>query len=173
MTTFRTAYETCPMCRGYIMHFNAYGEVEDGCNFCAHMGRIRIRDDKGRFTTREITNPPGTLPPLPMPMPGNPEAGSTPGTAAPASELGVMARREFSEWRRKTRRRNAAAQRHAADFRAGRYGCCQSMPPQADGRGEVDTRPHRALADGGENRERNIQILCAPCSTLKTSGEAY
>jgi hypothetical protein len=28
------------------------------------------------------------------------------------------------------------------------------------------------LADGGENRERNIQILCAPCSTVKTSGEA-
>jgi hypothetical protein len=85
MTTLRTAYETCPMCRGYIMHFSFFGEVEDGCSYCNHAGRIRIRDDKGRFTTREITNPPGTLPTLPMPMPGNPEAGSTPGTAAPAS----------------------------------------------------------------------------------------
>jgi hypothetical protein len=47
---------------------------------------------KAEMTLRLVQelNSPGTLPPLPMPMPGNPEAGSTPGTAAPASELEFM-----------------------------------------------------------------------------------
>lgn len=50
----KTAYETCPACRGYVMHLNMIGEVEDGCHYCNNTGKVRIRDDKGRFITRNI-----------------------------------------------------------------------------------------------------------------------
>ncbi len=54
----RTAYETCPDCRGYVMHINAYsGEVDDGCDYCNDTGRVRVRDEKGRFALRPINLP--------------------------------------------------------------------------------------------------------------------
>jgi hypothetical protein len=51
----KTAYETCPVCSGYVLHVNCYtGEVDDGCDHCNDTGQVRIRDDKGRFACREI-----------------------------------------------------------------------------------------------------------------------
>lgn len=48
------AWETCPACRGYIMHANIYtGEPDDGCEFCDGRSWVRRRDESGRFVGKE------------------------------------------------------------------------------------------------------------------------
>jgi hypothetical protein len=81
----RTAYEVCPVCSGYALHINSFnGEVDDGCDECNSTGMVRIRDDKGRFTTREF--PSGEASPSP-----SPDEASAPAKSKAAGSLSAAA----------------------------------------------------------------------------------
>lgn len=47
--------------------------------------------------------------------------------------------------------------------------CC-GLPFNAKRKGQCDHK--LALIDGGENRERNLQMICTECHKSKTAGEA-
>ncbi len=52
METFKTAYEVCWNCRGHGIVDGLWQPVT--CDECHGNCMVRIRDDKGRFSTREL-----------------------------------------------------------------------------------------------------------------------
>jgi len=51
----RSCWEICPRCAGTGMGQDIGGDWQDGrCPDCRGYGTIRLRDQRGRFTTRQI-----------------------------------------------------------------------------------------------------------------------
>jgi DnaJ-class molecular chaperone len=51
----RTVYETCFACRGSGCELGMEGDIAN-CSHCKGQCVIRVRDSRGRFATKELTN---------------------------------------------------------------------------------------------------------------------